>query len=125
MANLKVLKLVTGEEIMGVVHDGRSMPNLHDEYSTQNLLFVTGPLKITSTYQPDTRTHSMYLSDWIPAISSEYFPIEKTKVITIGDASSQLEERYFEIITLSQYEAEDAEVLDKLKKHSFDDDDMQ
>lgn len=125
MSKLKVLKLVSGEEIMGAVYDGREYPDLSTEYSTDNLVFVHAPLKITSVYHKETRSHSIYLSDWIPAIASEYFPIDKSKIITIGNSTSQLEEHYFNLIIASQYDKEEDEIGDVLKKHDFDDDDIQ
>lgn len=138
---MKVIKLVTGEEIIGIVQDGRDVPDLEDGYTHDNLIFVTSPLKITCTYDPQNRTHSIYLSDWVPAIGEDSLPIDKNKILTLGRPTQELEEHYFELMIASQLanealsqepveESEDTKDLEKkltkmLKNHKFDDDDFQ
>jgi len=146
--SLKVLKLITGEELIGIVQDGRDVTDAEDGYTHDNLLFITGPLKINCTYDKEARAHSIYLSDWVPAISEDMLPVDKNKVLTLGRPTSELEEHYYELVIASQLlqqaEAEtqsenqrledvgsdDNQDLQKtlikiLKSHKFDDDDYQ
>lgn len=128
---LKVLKLVNGEELIGMIQDGRDMEP-EDGYTTENLLFINGPLKITCIYDKETRTHSLYLSDWVPSIMDDSLPIDKNKVLTLGNPTMDLEEHYYQLLLASQIMQEEAnnrsdteKKLDKmLKNHKFDDDDM-
>ena len=128
---LKVLKLVNGEELIGIIQDGRDMAP-EDGYTTENLLFINGPLKITCIYDKETRTHSLYLSDWVPSIMDDNLPIDKNKVLTLGSPTLDLEQHYYELLIASQLMQEEANTnnaedkkRDKmLKNHKFDDDDM-
>lgn len=148
--SLKVLKLITGEELIGVVQDGRDVTDVEDGYTHDNLLFITGPLKINCVYDKEARAHSIYLSDWVPAISEDMLPLDKNKVLTLGRPTQELEEHYYELVIASQllqqaeaeaeHQAErqnteenssdDNQDLQKkliklLKSHKFDDDDYQ
>jgi len=146
--SLKVLKLTTGEELIGIVQDGRDVTDAEDGYTHDNLLFITGPLKINCTYDKEARAHSIYLSDWVPAISEDMLPLDKNKILTLGRPTQELEEHYYELVIASQLlqqaEAEaqsenvkteentsdDSQDLQKklikiLKNHKFDDDDYQ
>lgn len=132
MASLKVIKLVTGEELIGIVEDGRDLPETNDGFTVENLLFITGPLKITSQYNQETRAHSLYVSDWVPSIIDDCLPIDKRQILTLGKPTPELETHYYELILashLTQKETEDERnkksMSKKLKNHKFDDDDMQ
>jgi len=145
--SLKVLKLITGEELIGIVQDGRDVADTEDGYTHDNLLFITGPLKINCVYDKEVRAHSIYLSDWVPAISEDMLPVDKNKILTLGRPTQELEEHYYELVIASQLlqqaEAQqeteqiddtnqdnDNQDLQKklikiLKSHKFDDDDYQ
>lgn len=145
--SLKVLKLITGEELIGIVQDGRDVTDAEDGYTHDNLLFITGPLKINCVYDKEARAHSIYLSDWVPAISEDMLPVDKNKILTLGRPTQELEEHYYELVIASQLlqqaEAQqeteqiddtsqdnDNQDLQKklikiLKSHKFDDDDYQ
>lgn len=133
MASLKVIKLVSGEEIIGTVQDGRDFPPTEDGYSSDDLVFVTCPMKIISTYDQITRAHALYLSDWIPSIGEDTMVISKHQIITLGLPNSEIERHYTEIVMLAtmnqasaQEETQEATQLKKmLKNHKFDDDDVQ
>ena len=149
---LRVLKLVSGDEIIGVVHDGADEQSDSEDYTMDNLLFVSSPMKIISEYTTASKTHSLYLVDWVPAIKDATLPIDKNKVITLGNANTELERHYTDIILAERLHehfhnskedslpvvlpvVEDAisvpeeenplDLKDKLKKHKFDDDDIQ
>lgn len=142
MSNLKVIKLTTGDEIIGVVRDGAAEVCDDENFTLDNLLFVTNPMKIISEYDAKTKVHSLYIADWIPAISDTILPIDKQRIVTLGTPNKDLEEHYIDII-LAQKLLEDlyaetddqdgekkksaakTEMIEKLKKHKFDDDDMQ
>lgn len=144
-ASLKVVKLVTGDEIIGVVRDGAAEISDDENYTLENLLFVTNPMKVISEYDAKTKVHALYLSDWIPAIADSTLPIDKQRVITLGSANKELEAHYIDIILAQKLleevyssgtenddsdkkdlkDTDPSELIEKLKKHKFDDDDMQ
>lgn len=145
--SLKVLKLITGEELIGIVQDGRDVTDTEDGYTHDNLLFITGPLKINCVYDKEARAHSIYLSDWVPAISEDMLPVDKNKILTLGRPTQELEEHYYELVIASQLlqqaeaqqeteQIDDAsqdndnqdlqkKLIKILKSHKFDDDDYQ
>lgn len=144
--SLKVIKLVSGDEIIGVVQDGASEASDDEGYTLDNLLFITNPMKIVSEYDPTAKVHALYLIDWIPAIKDTVLPLDKQRVITLGDPNKNLEAHYIDLVLMDKLyekltEAEEKSALeddlspeerdekrkltDKLKKHKFEDDDIQ
>jgi hypothetical protein len=144
MTPLKILKLITGEEIIGIVQDGREHPqNNEDGLSTDNLVFVTNPLKLNSSYDIQTKTHSVYLTIWVPSISDETIVIDKRQILTLGHPTEDLENHYYELLVISSLDTPKGERIkedkskDKdvkpnpkkdykkmLKDHDFEDDDL-
>jgi hypothetical protein len=144
--SLKVIKLVSGDEIIGVVQDGATETNTDDGYTLDNLLFVTNPMKVVSEYDPTAKVHALYLIDWIPAIRDTTLPLDKQRVITLGDPNKNLEAHYIDLVLMDKlYEqlteaestgdieddlspeerVEKHKLSEKLKKHKFEDDDIQ
>lgn len=144
--SLKVLKLVSGDEIIGVVEDGAAEESDDKNFTFDNLLFVTNPMKIISEYDPNAKIHALYLVDWIPAIKDTVLPIDKQRVITLGDPNKQLENHYIDLVLVDKLYEQLAEaeahggldeeltteeretkrkLSDKLKTHKFEDDDIQ
>lgn len=143
--SLKVIKLVSGDEIIGVVQDGATETSADDGYTLDNLLFVTNPMKVVSEYDPTAKVHALYLIDWIPAIKDTTLPLDKQRVITLGDPNKSLETHYIDLVLmdklyeqlteaeekgsieddLSEEQDEKRKLSDKLKKHKFEDDDIQ
>lgn len=138
-ANLRVVKLVTGEEIIGVVRDGATEPTDDENYTLENLIFITNPMKIISDYDSKAKVHALYLTDWVPAISDSTLPIDKQRVLTLGTPNKDLEDHYVDIVLAQKLledvyankdktddtEQNEVTLIDKLKKHKFDDDDIQ
>lgn len=141
-ANLRVIKLTTGEEIIGTVVDGINEASEDENYTLDNLIFVTNPMKIVSEYDSKSKVHALYLIDWIPSIADNTLPIDKQKILTLGTPNKDLESHYIDIILAQsllesvyskEYDESDTEpkttnkkdTLEKLKKHNFDDDDIQ
>jgi hypothetical protein len=147
---LRVLKLVSGEEIIGVVRDGVFEASEDENYTLDNLLFVSNPMKIVTDYDPTSKVHALYLVDWVPAIRDSTLPIDKQRVITLGDPNKDLEHHYVEIVMAEKMydkilqevgeerrreeqgsdnddgdDSEKSKLANKLKKHKFDDDDIQ
>jgi len=138
---LKILKLVNGDEIIAVVQDGREHPqNNEDGICTDNLVFVTNPLKLNISYSTETKTHSVFLTVWIPSISDATIVIDKKQILTLGHPTEELEEHYYELMAINSLDntqdtKEEEEVIDEsnkkkkykkmLKDHNFDDDDIQ
>lgn len=142
-ATIKVLKLITNEEIIGVVQDGRDLGDTEDGFTTENLLFITAPLKIVSNYDESLKAHSLYLLDWVPSIDDDTVPVDKRQVLTLGNPNVDLEAHYYELILakelqqqaqraaekaeqsqLDEYTVDEKKLKKLLKDTDFDDDDM-
>ena len=140
MGDIKILKLQSGEEIVGVVeipvdeNNEMTEDEIRQEFS--NLVLVRGPMRVVYEYN-ELRIPHVLLYDWIPASNDDLFAIQKHQIITVVDASEQLEELYCQI-ALSRIAAESGsepedtpeEIEDKLlkkllEKIDFDDDDIQ
>ena len=139
MAVIKVLKLTTGDEIIGIVQDGRDMEPGDDGFTVENLLFLTAPLKVISRYDEKLKAHSLYLADWIPSIGEDTLPIDKSNILTLGNQNTDLESHYYELILAKDMKeqaikqeqestvhesTEEALLKELLKDCDFDDDDM-
>lgn len=144
--SIKVIKLVTGDQIIGVVQDGASEMNDDEAYTFDNLLFITNPMKVVSEYNEESKVHALYLIDWIPAIADTTLPLDKQRVVTLGSPNKSLENHYIDLVIMDKlYEqltssevdggvddaatpeerAEKKKLTEKLKKHKFEDDDIQ
>jgi hypothetical protein len=120
---IKVVKLITNEEIIGVVQDGRDLGQGDEGYTVDNLLFITAPLKIVSTYDEVIKAHSIYLLDWIPSIEDDTVPIDKQQILTLGTPNVDLESHYYELILakelqIQQKQEEDIEPKKEVKKET-------
>ena len=139
MAVIKVIKLTTGDEIIGIVQDGRDLEREESGYTVENLLFVTAPLKVISRYNETQRAYSLYLTDWVPSIGEDTLPLDKRNILTLGNPNKDLESHYYELIlekdlkeqakkqiTETQPQERDINTVLKelLKDCDFDDDDM-
>lgn len=143
---IKVIKLTTGDEIIGVVQDGASQASDDENYTLDNLLFITNPMKVVSEYDATKKVHALYLIDWIPAIKDTTLPLDKQRVVTLGSPNKSLENHYIDLVIMDKlYEQltheevegteqddsspeekdEKRKMVDKLKKHKFEDDDIQ
>lgn len=138
---LKVIKLINDDEIIAMVQDGSELKDVGDGYTTDNLIFVSAPLKIISEYAKETRTHALFLSDWVPAIGDQSLPIDKQKILTLGSPTKDLEDHYFEVLLARQLEYsnnlskssdnidssddEFSKLKELLKNTDYDDDDLQ
>ena len=149
---LRVLKLINNDELIGVVEDGAEKTSEEDNYTYDNLLFITNPMKVVTEYDKVNKVHALYLMDWIPAIKESTFPIDKQRVLTLGDPNPDLEKHYVDLVMAEKLfeaiqkarganlggqddgdlggEGEIDQDLDddltaKLKKHKFEDDDIQ
>jgi hypothetical protein len=131
LPGIRVLKLITGEEIIGVLYDGADETIQEDERCYEHLYFVRGAMKVNYDYDENRRSNVIYLTDWVLAIADDVLPIEKDKVVTFGVATEDLENYYCDLMLVSMdnkmtEEEKKAKSYQKmLKKHKFDDDDMQ
>lgn len=127
---VKVLKLVNGEEIIGILYDG-SDEEQESGYSMQHLFFIKGAMKVISDYDHVKKNYALYVIDWMPSTVDETLPIDKANVLTLGNPVQELEDHYCEIMfvkletELSEDQKKEAQFKKLLKKHKFEDDDMQ
>lgn len=135
MSELRVLKLINGDEIIGFVEDGINKNSELEDLTVDHLLFVKGAMKIVQEYNKETRGHSIYLVDWMPSARSAILPIPKDKVITMDFPQDVIEEHYLELMTftfdvydteqketLTPEETKKIKALEKLKSHKRSDD---
>lgn len=133
MSQLKVLKLVNGDEIIGFVDDGRDRLREDDEegLTTDNLIFIKGPMRVVQEYDRGGRGHQLFLIDWMPSGASNMLPIPKDKIITMDYPAVSIEEHYIELMgveeeiqELTHEEKKKQANLEFLKKKEFKDDEM-
>jgi len=133
-ASIKVIRLTNGDDIIGIVYDGMDEALTEDDVTTiAHLFFVRGSMKVLSEYNKDTQAHALYLVDWFPSVLDDVIPIDKRNVLTMGNPHADLEQYYCELMMLSlenaledtQEDKKKSQYKDILKKHNFDDDDMQ
>lgn len=139
MSQLKVIKLINGDEIIGYIDDGAIKDRQDDDgedYSVSNLIFIKGAMRVIQEYDRKSRGHSMFLIDWMPSAKSNVLPIPKDKIITMDSPQDAVEDHYLELkMGEMDEEQEDSEAmtdeelqkqahLEILKKTNFDDDDM-
>lgn len=131
LPGIRVLKLITGEEIVGVLYDGADETSQDEEKSYDHLFFIRSPMKVNYDYDETHQSQIMYLTDWVPAISDDVMPIEKNRIITFGTPTENLENYYCDMMLVNldnmvdESEKKAKEYQKLLKKHKFDDDDMQ
>lgn len=120
---IKVIKLITGDEIIGIVQDGRDIEQVEEGYTTENLLFITAPLKIVSEYDNTIKAHTLFLTDWVPSIEDDTVPVDKRQVVTLGNPNVDLEAHYYELVLAKELkeQARRAESQSKALPETVDD----
>jgi len=133
MADIKVIKLCSGEEIIGVIE-------LNSENHEETL--VRNSMKIVYEYDDKKRPH-VFLYDWIPAAVDEVYPIKNVSMMTAPlSPHGDLEDLYVKISierTIEHNEFDNTELdsiedlddvskstedlIKKLMKDDFEDDD--
>lgn len=120
---IKVIKLITGDEIIGIVQDGRDIEQVEEGYTTENLLFITAPLKIVSEYDNTIKAHTLFLTDWVPSIEDDTVPVDKRQVVTLGNPNVDLEAHYYELVLAKELkeQAQRAQTQNKALPEAVDD----
>jgi len=80
MPDLLVIKLVTGENIIGIVEDNGSMEKYDEEY---DVIFIRNPMQILKQYDSANCQHHMSLIEWIPETDDILIPIPKNMIMTV------------------------------------------
>lgn len=131
LPGIRVLKLITGEEIIGVLYDGADETSQDEEKNYEHLFFIRGPMKVNYDYDEVRQSQIMFLTEWIPAIVDDVMAIEKNRIVTFGNPTETLEQYYCDLMLVNidnmvdESEKKAKEYQKMLKKHNFDDDDMQ
>lgn len=92
--DIKIIKLITSEELIGVVYDGSEYIDTSLENSADDLIFIKNPMLLESKYVKDSEAYSIYMYDWLPSIDSEFIPMHKRNILTMGTACEKLQVRY-------------------------------
>jgi len=117
MADLKVIKLVNGDEVIGYVDDGavKDTNDEGEEYTVRNLIFIKGPMRVVQEYDRKSRGHSIFLIDWMPSCNSNTLPIPKDKIITMDTPNESVIEHYAELMVGRLDEEDREEELNKVE----------
>lgn len=129
MSELRVLKLVNGDEVIGYVDNTTQTPHIPD---TSVNLIIRGPMRVIQEYNPKSHGHSLFLCDWMPSAKSYQLPISKDKIITTAVPKDDLAKHYLEIMThraiseinLTKEDLVNEDNLRLLRQTKFTDDEM-
>ena len=94
--NIKVLKLITGEEIISRVTESDINITENDEV---DLLILEKPLSLTLIKPNTTGQMKIGMSKWIMAGKSDNITIEVKHVLVILDPTPEIESSYLSRIT--------------------------
>jgi len=110
-SSLIILKLKTGENIIGMVSEETEL-----EYIMHSVYLIV------SEYIEKTKSHAISLVDWLPYTSDEFYPIKKSDVLLPLTPIEALEDHFYNIIA-SNMEPATAEIenpaLEFLKGYKF------
>ena len=96
MANdVKVLKLITGEEVIARVTESDIQITENDGV---DILILEQPMKITAAPKPDGRME-MGMIKWIEASKSDPIDIEIKHIVVILDPTPEIEKTYLSVVT--------------------------
>jgi hypothetical protein len=88
MQALKVIKLLNGDELIGLVDT---------EKSNEEVLYISGIYRVKTNYIEEEGTHEMYLIDWFPAGKSNTLPLNPNDVLTLDEPIPALENNYYNL----------------------------
>ena len=94
--NIKVLKLITGEEIISRVTESDINITENDEV---DLLILERPMSLTLIKPNTTGQMEIGMSNWIVAGKSDKITIEVKHILVILDPTSEIEKSYLSTIT--------------------------
>jgi len=103
---LRIVKLLTNEEILGIVFDGKNYINESNTISSEDMIFIREPMMLKSVYQDLDASYSFLVSPWIPASDSAFFPIAKRNILTIVDAANDIAEQYYNMVLLNNVDGD-------------------
>jgi len=95
MFEIKVLKLVNGDEIIGAV---KTLTNTDPSALFPQETTIKNAMRIVQEYNPKTRLHGMYIIDWMPALLGEILTIQNDKIITTGVPKNTIKDHYLELV---------------------------
>lgn len=129
MATIKILKLVTNEDLICQIVDEDDLDFEVDKLDIEYFLFITKPSLLVKTFIKKDLTHSIELQDWVPEASDDIIILPKDKVVTMLTPTPEVEQLYIGSITvgpeLDEETKKKLQLRNFLLKHRFDDEDMQ
>lgn len=104
--NIKVFKLITGEDIIGYLFSEEEKRNALNN-STEMTLLIGAPKIIKSVIDPGTSDVIMSCDDWIPYAENPVALIMRDKIIAIFKPNSQYLDFYLNSYWDAQYYVSD------------------
>ena len=148
MAELKIIKLTNGDDVIGFIEtdpENISQGMTEEEFKEIHCLFVRGALKLEKKYIREADQHQVMLLEWAPETDDPIIPICDNNVIAVYNPGVYVRNLYYDIAMDNMSEHEKKEVGEKeverheeqkavdknselytqLNSHNFDDDDIQ
>ena len=130
-ADLRIIKLSSGEEIIGLIESIDD--NENEDRDMSHMLLIRSPMKIINQYNKDYKGYELYLAEWVPSSGQDTYPIPKHQIMTIVKPNEVVEDHYYEVVLADALEDEpilenEQELKERrlhniLKNHKFNEDD--
>lgn len=131
MADIKILKLVTGESIICKLITTNDLNiSLEGFFDPKKFVLVSKTSYISKQFSQEDYYHKIELQDWLPETEDEIIVIPRNKILTIMNPSKDVLGVYLSIIDEEDIsktldDKKDLESKNILMKHKFNDDEVQ
>jgi hypothetical protein len=130
MADIKILKLVTGESIICKLITTNDLNISLEGFDPKTFVLVSKTSYISKQFSQEDYYHKIELQDWLPETEDDIIVIPRNKILTIMNPSKDVLGVYLSIIdeediTTSTNNQKDIESKNILMKHKFNDDEVQ
>jgi len=130
MADIKILKLVTGESIICKLITANDLNISLEGFDPKTFVLVSKTSYISKQFSQEDYYHKIELQDWLPETEDDIIVIPRNKILTIMNPSKDVLGVYLSIIdeediTTSTNNQKDIESKNILMKHKFNDDEVQ
>lgn len=130
MADIKILKLVTGESIICKLITANDLNISLEGFDPKTFVLVSKTSYISKQFSQEDYYHKIELQDWLPETEDDIIVIPRNKILTIMNPSKDVLGVYLSIIdeediSTSTNNQKDIESKNILMKHKFNDDEVQ
>lgn len=101
MSDIKILRLVSGDDIIGEIIKTRF----------KKKILIKDPMRILAEYDPVKKTHHTFLIRWMPHANERVFEIQRSNLVTEPKPPIlEIEDHYYDVID-ETYEPENLDDL--------------